>query len=248
MPAGDGDAPVFLYFPKRQRAPVRLTAHAGGVLTRRGQCLGIVGSDGRFATLYWPASARMEVDARGLVVVDRRGGGRVRLGDDMVFTGGPVPRGTAFQLGETPMECARWPGYEGWLAMVNSGFRAAEAPTAPRGHLPVARGLYVARPHMCAEASSLFHYDGESMAWISPGHSSTAAYPIMSVRQEDGRWVATISAPGPGVHGARDRRSVRVSIVPEPSGLVSVDAYGREEMRLCGPDEVPAWARQHAPN
>jgi hypothetical protein len=189
--------------------------------------------------LYWPSKAQVEVDARGLVVVDNVGGGRVRLGDHMVFTGGPLPRGIQFPFGETPLECARWPGYDGWLAIANSGFRAEPAPPAPIGHLPIARGFYVARPHRCDEAGSLFRYDGAGMAWLSGGREDPAAlYPIRRVREEDGRWVATISSPGPGVNGAAEPRDVEVIVTPQAVGLVIVEAYGRQEMRLCSPDEL----------
>jgi hypothetical protein len=162
----------------------------------------------------------------------------------MAFTGGPVPRTVQFPFGETPLECARWPGYDGWLAVVNSGFRAERAPPSPVGHLPIARGFYVARPHRCDEAGSLFRYDGAGMAWLSGGPEDPAAlYPIRSVREEEGRSVATISSPGPGAKGAAEPRDVTVIVAPQPSGLVTVEAYASEEMRLCGPDELPAWAR-----
>jgi hypothetical protein len=194
--------------------------------------------------LYWPSKARVEVDARGLVVVDDVSGGRVRLGDYVVFTGGQLPRGTQFPFGETPLECALWPGYDGWLAIANSGFRTERAPPAQIGHLPIARGFYVARPHRCDQAASLFLYDGAGMAWLSGGREDPAAlYPIRRVREENGRWVATISSPGPGVNGADEPRNVTVTITPQPVGLVTVEAYGSEEMRLCPPDELPKWAR-----
>ncbi len=127
---------------------------------------------------------------------------------------------------------------------MNSGFRAERAPPSPVGHLPIARGFYVARPHRCDEAGSLFRYDGAGMAWLSGGPEDPAAlYPIRSVREEEGRSVATISSPGPGAKGAAEPRDVTVIVAPQPSGLVTVEAYASEEMRLCGPDELPAWAR-----
>jgi hypothetical protein len=112
-----------------QNGRISLNAGSGGVLARRGKCLGIIRDDGRFATLVWPATARMEQDSRGLMVVDPDGGGRVRLGDYVVFTGGPLPPGTIYPFGDDvhtvdmPMECAHWPGYDGWVAIVNPGFR-----------------------------------------------------------------------------------------------------------------------------
>jgi hypothetical protein len=244
--SGDTSA-VFMQFPRGQKPAAKLNAPSAGVLTQRGKCLGVVGSDGRFATLYWPSTARIEADGLGLAVVDTGGGGRVRLGEYFVFTGGPVPRGTRFPLGETPLECALWPGYDGWLAIVNPGFRAEPAPAAARGHLPIARGFYVARPKRCDEGGGLFRYDGEGIAWLSGGPELAALYPIRRVREEEGRWVATISAPGPGTHGAADPRDVQVFITPQPSGSVMVEAFGRQDMRLCNADELPGWARDHAP-
>jgi hypothetical protein len=122
-------APVFMQYRAGQAGPVKLDAPSAGVLIQRGRCLGIVRDDGRFATLVWPATARMERDSRGLVVVDGEGAGRVRLGERVVFTGGPLPRGTAYPFGDDvhtadmPMECAHYPGYDGWIAIVNPGFR-----------------------------------------------------------------------------------------------------------------------------
>jgi hypothetical protein len=241
-----GASAVFMHFPPGEKPPFKSKAAAGGVLTQRGQCLGIVGSDGRFATLYWPATARVEADSHGLVLVDTVGGGRVRLGDYMVFAGGSVPRTVRFPFGETPLECARWPGYDGWLAIVNSGFRAENAPRTPVGHLPIAREFYVARPYRCDEADSLFRYDGAGMAWLSRGRTYPAAlYPIRAVREERGRWVATISSPGPGVHREAEQRDVKVIVTPDLNGLVTVETFGREEMRLCSADELPQWAKGH---
>lgn len=123
------ELPVFMQYRPGQNGRVTLNAPSGGVLSQRGRCLGMIRDDGRFATLVWPATARMEFDAKGLVVVDPVGGGRVRLGDYVVFTGGPVPRGTAYPFGDDvhtvdmPMACAHYPGYDGWIAIVNPGFR-----------------------------------------------------------------------------------------------------------------------------
>jgi hypothetical protein len=240
-PAALDALPAFLQRSEADRA-VRLEAPAGGILTQRGRCLGVVGSDGRFATLFWPASARMKVDVRGLAVVDAKGGGRVRLGDYMAFTGGLLPRGTVFPLGGAPMECAHWPGYDGWLGVVNPGFRAVRAPATPPGHLPIARGFYAARPQRCGEAGSLFHYDGARIGWTVPTRDRGALHRILRVREEKGWWVATIRAPGPGEEGAASPRDVQVFIEPQPVGRIIVEAYERTDMRLCSPDELPAWA------
>jgi hypothetical protein len=112
-----------------QNGRITLSAPYGGLLTQRGKCLGITRDDGKFATLVWPASARMEADGRGFAIVDTTGKGRVRLGDYLVFTGGPLPAGTIYPFGDDvhtvdmPMECAHRPGYDGWIAIVNPGFR-----------------------------------------------------------------------------------------------------------------------------
>ena len=123
------ELPIFMQYRAGRNSPVPLSARSGGVLTQRGKCLGMIRDDGRFATLVWPAEARMEVDARGLTVVDAVGGERVRPGDYISFSGGPLPPGTVYPLGDDlhtfdmPMECAHWPGYDGWIAIVNPGFR-----------------------------------------------------------------------------------------------------------------------------
>jgi hypothetical protein len=190
----------------------------------------------------------MEADGDGLVVIDTAGGGRVRLGDYVEFTGGPIQAGTEFPFGETPIECAVWPGYDGWLAIVNPGFRAAPAPRLPAGHLPIPRGTYVERPQRCEEATSLFRYNGERLGWIARGHRLDTLYPIRSVRQEQERSVASITAPGPGSEGARSPRNVVVIITPQERGIVIVEAFERAEMRLCGRDELPAWASDQTPD
>ncbi|HEX8578675.1 MAG TPA: hypothetical protein VF655_03665 [Allosphingosinicella sp.] len=243
-----GASALFLQLRAGEKSPLRAPAPAGGVLTQRGQCLGVVGSDGRFATAYWPSNARMEVDAEGLVVIDGAGGGRVRLGDYLEFTGGAIPAGTEFQLGDTPIECAVWPGYDGWLAILNPGFHAAPAPRLPAGHLPIPRGTYVERPLRCDEADSLFRYNGAGFSWIARGHRPDAIYPIGAVRQERDRFVASITAPGPGSEGARWPRNVDVIITPQERGIVVVQAFERAEMRLCGPGELPDWASDQAPD
>lgn len=121
------ERPVFVQYRPGQAARYRLTAAHSGVLTQRGPCLGVV-RDGRFSTLFWPETARIMFDDTGLEVSEP-GGEPVRLGDTIEFTGGPLPPGMTHPLGEgvfsvgTPMACAKYPGYDGWLAVVNPGFR-----------------------------------------------------------------------------------------------------------------------------
>jgi hypothetical protein len=134
LPVWARERPVFMqYLPGK--APLVLKASAGGILTQRGPCLGVILDDGRFSTAVWPATARIEFDSHGLVVVDgREGGARVRLGDYVQFTGGPLPKGTRYPLGgdvhvvDMPMACAHYPGYDGWIAIVNPGFRKGRRP------------------------------------------------------------------------------------------------------------------------
>ena len=108
----------------------------------------MIGDDGRFATAVWPATARIEFDARGLVVIDGQGPGRVRLGDYVQFAGGPLPRGTRYPLGDDvhvvgmPMACAQYPGYDGWIAIVNPGFRKARRPWTGGGKASLFRGRH----------------------------------------------------------------------------------------------------------
>jgi hypothetical protein len=121
------ERPVFVQYRPGQAARYRLEAPYHGVLTQRGPCLGVV-RDGRFSTLFWPETARIRFGAAGLEVSEA-GGAPVRLGDTLEFTGGPLPKGMAHALGDdvlsvdTPMACAHYPGYDGWLAVVNPGFR-----------------------------------------------------------------------------------------------------------------------------
>jgi hypothetical protein len=129
LPVWARERPVFMQY-RPGKAPVALKASSGGILTQRGPCLGVIGGDARFATAVWPATARIEFDARGLIVVDgREGGARLRPGDYVLFTGGPLPKGSRYPLGgdvhvvDMPMACARYPGYDGWIAIVNPGFR-----------------------------------------------------------------------------------------------------------------------------
>lgn len=127
------ERPAFIQYQAGQSAQYRLDAPDGGTLTQRGSCLGIV-REGRFSTLIWPETVRIDFDTRGLVIKDTRGGAQVRLGDHVDFRGGPIPRGMTHALGDDvlsggmPIDCARYPGYEGWVAIVNPGFRKGRRP------------------------------------------------------------------------------------------------------------------------
>jgi hypothetical protein len=155
LPLWARERPVFMQL-RAGIAPVALHAPSGGILTQRGPCLGVIRDDGRFATAVWPASARIEFDGGGLVVVDGQGAGRVRLGDHVRFTGGPLPKATRYSFGEDahvvgmPMACARWPGYDGWIAIVNPGFRKDRANSDRANsdsiHLPSSRRWVSPRP------------------------------------------------------------------------------------------------------
>lgn len=87
----------------------------------------------------------------------------------------------------------------------------------------------------------MFRYDGRGMGWTRGG-TGAALYPIVRVREEQGQWVATIVAPGPGVSGASEPRELDVFIVPRGAGRVMVRAMEPVEMELCAPDKLPAWA------
>ncbi|HYW16959.1 MAG TPA: hypothetical protein VE891_12515 [Allosphingosinicella sp.] len=254
LPVWARERPVFMqYLPGK--APVALDALSGGVLTQRAECLGVILDDGRFATAVWPATARIEFDDRGLVVVGGEGAGRVRLGDHVQFTGGPLPKGTLYPFGgdvhvvDMPMACARWPGYDGWITIVNSDFRkgrrpyrsqlAGPAAAAAAGVLPIAIGAYVQQDEECGNPGALFRYDGRGMGWTRG--AVRPMYPILRVREEPGRWVATIIAPGPGV--APEPRELDVIIVPLGAGRITVRAMERVEMTLCAPDELPVALR-----
>lgn len=118
---------AFIQYRAGQSAPYQLDAPYGGTLTQRGPCLGIV-REGRFSTLIWPETARIGFDRQGLVVSDARDGTKVRLGEYVQFTGGPLLQGMTHPLGgetlctDMPIVCAQYPGYDGWIAIVNSGF------------------------------------------------------------------------------------------------------------------------------
>jgi hypothetical protein len=125
--AVSAERPVFVQYRPGQAARYRLAAPYDGVLTQRGPCLGVV-RDGRFSTLIWPETARVSSGDAG-VEVSEPGGARVRLGDTIEFAGGLLPAGMAHGFGDDvlsvdmPMACARYPGYDGWIAIVNPGFR-----------------------------------------------------------------------------------------------------------------------------
>lgn len=129
----EDERPVFIQYRPGQSARFRLDAPYEGILTQKGPCLGVV-RDGRFSTLIWPERARMEFDAKGPVVRDGRSGARLRPGEYLKFTGGPIPQGMVHPFGEDalnvdmPMKCAHFPGYYGWIAIVNPGFRKASPP------------------------------------------------------------------------------------------------------------------------
>lgn len=118
----------------------------------------------------------------------------------------------------------------------------AAAPLAA-GLLPIAVGAYVAQDRRCADREPLFRYDGTSMGWSGSGSAERPMYPIVRVREEQGQWVATIVAPGPGVDGHKMPRELDVYIVPREAGRITITAMERAEMKLCSADELPAWAR-----
>lgn len=122
--------PVFPQFRAGDPNRLKLSTSFSGRLTRRGPCLGLI-TDDRFTTIIWPETAQLSMDRRGLLLTDSRSGARLRLGDYLKGTGGPLPRGYQQPLGETvlregfDLECARYPGYDGWIGIVNAGFRKA---------------------------------------------------------------------------------------------------------------------------
>jgi hypothetical protein len=125
--AVSAERPVFVQYRPGQAARYRLEAPYYGVLTQRGPCLGVM-RDGRFSTLIWPETARAAFGDAG-VEVSEPGGARVRLGDTIEFAGGLLPTGMAHGFGDDvlsvdmPIACARYPDYDGWIAIVNPGFR-----------------------------------------------------------------------------------------------------------------------------
>ena len=107
--------------------------------------------------------------------------------------------------------------------------------------LPIAVGAYVAQDKDCGDREPLFRYDGRSMGWSGGGSAERPMYPIKRVREENGLWIATIVAPGPGV--APEPRELDVYIAPRGGGRIGVKAMERAEMKLCRPEELPAAAR-----
>lgn len=126
---------MLLQYAPGQNGGVRLTAPYGGVLTRRGPCLGLLNGT-LFTTMIWPETARLGFDRHGLVLRDLASGAAVRLGDWVEINGGPLPSGTVHDLGsptlvrDFPIECARRPAdlQDGWIGVANPGFRKGTAP------------------------------------------------------------------------------------------------------------------------
>ncbi len=122
------DAPMFVQYRTEDPDKIRLKAPYRGVLTQRGLCLGLT-VDGRFTTIIWPETARVTYDAGGLLLRDVVSKAKLRLGDTLAGTGGPLPAGAQQPLGgstlstDMPIECARYPGYPGWIGFVSPGFR-----------------------------------------------------------------------------------------------------------------------------
>lgn len=88
----------------------------------------------RFATIIWPDTARLSFDRNGLLLADQRSGAALRLGDYLEGTGGRLPPGVPHSIGDDiltesfPIECARRRGYDGWIGIVNAGFRKGRPP------------------------------------------------------------------------------------------------------------------------
>ena len=114
-------------------------------------------------------------------------------------------------------------------------------PPAAAGMVPIPAGSYVEEDRSCGGRTPHFHYDGRSMGWGGAVDAERPMYPIRRVREQDGQWVATIVAPGPGV--APEPRELDVYIVPRGGGRIIVTAMLRAEMKLCAPEELPAAAR-----
>lgn len=132
-PQSAGTRPAFSGYRPGATRPFTLTAPYGGILTQHGPCLGLT-IGGRFATIIWPETARLGFDRRGLLLIDERSGAKLRLGDYLEGTGGPLPPGKSHDIGEGtltesfPIECARWRGHDGWIGIVNPGFTKARPP------------------------------------------------------------------------------------------------------------------------
>jgi hypothetical protein len=131
-PPASANRPAFPRFSPGSPEPPTAGSYAG-YLSRKGPCLGLT-VGGRFATVIWPRTARLRFDARGLIVSDSSSGASLRLGDWLVGEGGPLPPGYRQPLGEPelsetmPIECARYPGYDGWIATLRPGFRKGTPP------------------------------------------------------------------------------------------------------------------------
>ena len=98
-PSADAPLPPFPTFPRETAGAnerIYLAAASYGRLTLQGNCLGMTGSGGGFATVVWPYTASLRRDARGLFVIDADSGAKLRLGDWMVFGSGPTDGDTAY--------------------------------------------------------------------------------------------------------------------------------------------------------
>jgi hypothetical protein len=242
------DRPSFLQFLPGQDAAVPLAEPFSGILAQQGPCLGLLRGE-FFSTVVWPETARVEYDRDGLVLRDGLSGSSARLGDRIEALGGPLPAAARLQLGPPtlnlvmPIECARrpipqdpaWSG-PGWIAVVNPGFRVIAS-------IPIVLGAYGVEDRSCGERASLFHYDGHSLGWNPSGSAERVMYPIRRVREENGQWVATVIAPGPGVSGAASPQEVEVAIVPRGGGRITVTSWERIEMKLCPPGALPVEER-----
>jgi hypothetical protein len=132
------------------------------------------------------------------------------------------------------------------MAMLSTACQSTlEAPAAAGGAgvLPIAVGAYVEQGEDCGSPVALFRYDGRGIGWSGGASAAPAMYPIRRLREEEGRWVATILAPGPGVAGASAPRELDVIILPLGAGRITVTAMERTEMKLCAPAELPERAR-----
>ena len=128
LASGAAERPVLVQYRAEDTSKIRLGTPYGGVLTQRGACLGLE-VEGRFVTVIWPETARLSFDARGLLLRDEQSKARLRLGDTLVGSGGPLPAGAQQSLGastlstDMPVECARYPGYSSWIGLVSPAFR-----------------------------------------------------------------------------------------------------------------------------
>jgi hypothetical protein len=133
------------------------------------------------------------------------------------------------------------------MAALSAGCQSTPGGTPEAGGgrvLPIAPGAYVKQDEGCGDPVALFRYDGRRIGWTGGGGSGAAMYPIRRLREEQGRWVATIVAPGPGAGGGSAPRELDVVIVKRGAGRITVTAMERLDMKLCAPDELPRWAHQ----